>query len=209
MTNNQYKDFLYSCKKMASKIHFNNENGVVNFLGDKALNEQTFFEVIFKNTRLLNSLNSGVCFTMSSWVFGLLYSMDLKDDDYYFMESFNSEWQNFVILYNSPDGFRICDLTAQAIESEEIISKLVDLSIVSNASPGQYSINKIMALVSELSSSKYLSMKIEDYIKEYPLVSCEVLMHQGNEECIYTEVPRKKLLDFIKEKMDKEQSLKI
>ena len=209
MTNDQYDNFLYSCKKMASKVHFNNEDGIVNFLGDKSLDEQTFFEVISKNTKLLKSLNSGVCFTMSSWVFNLLYSMDLKEDDYYFMESFNSKWPNFVILYNSPDGFRICDLAAQARESEKIISKLVDMSIESNTHPEQYSIDRTTALIKELSSSKYLSMKIEDYIKEYPLISCEVLMHQGNEECLYTEVPRKSLSDFIKEEMDKDGALKI
>ena len=207
MKSDQYKQFLYSCIKMANKVHFNNENGIVNFLGDKTLKEQTFYEVISKNARLLKSLNSGVCFTMSSWVFELLLSMGL-DNDYYFMESTNSHWPNFVILYKTPEGFKICDLAAQARENEKIISELVDLSIFHNTSLEKKSLDKTATLISALSSTKYLSMEIEDYIKEYPLALCKVLMHHGNEECIYTEVPRKSLLDFIKEEIEK-QSIEI
>lgn len=208
MTSDQYKQFLYSCKKMANRLHFNNEDGIVNFLGDKTLDEQTFHQVIAKNTRLLKSLNSGVCFTMSSWVFDLLRSMGLNTD-YYFMESANSKWANFVILYKTPQGFKICDLAAQASENEEIISELVDISIAHSAHPEQYSLDRIETLINSLSSSKYLSMEIEDYIKEYPLSLCKVLMHHGYEDCIYTEVPRKSLLDFIKEEAEKVQSSKI
>lgn len=205
MTEDQYNSFLYSCKKMANKLHFNNEDGIVNFLGDKTLDEQTFYEVIAKNTRLLKALNSGVCFTMSSWVFDLLRSLGL-DNDYYFMESANAKWANFVILYKSPKGFKICDLAAQASENEEIISELTDISISRSNYSEQYFLERTTTLVNELSSSKYLSMNIEDYIKEYPLALCKVLMHHGYEECIYTEVPRKSLLDFIKDEVAKVQS---
>lgn len=188
---------------MANKIHFNNVDGIVHFLGDKTLKEQTFYGVISKNARLLKSLNSGVCFTMSSWVFELLLSMGL-DSDYYFMESSNSHWANFVILYKTPDGFKICDLAAQTVENEKIISELVDLSVFHSTSPEENLLDKTEPLIKALSSTKYLSIEIEDYIKEYPMASCKVLMHHGYEESIYTEVPRKSLLDFIKEEREKQ-----
>ena len=145
---------------------------------------------------------------MSCWVFDLLYSIGL-DDDYYFMESANSKWYNFVILYKTPQGFKICDLAAQALENEKVISELVDISINHGTRPEQYSLDRTIALVNSLSSSKYLNMEIEDYIKKYPLSSCRVLMHHGYEECNYTEVPRKSLSDFIKEEVEKVQSLGI
>lgn len=118
MTEEQYNTFLYCCEKQASKLHFNNEDEIVSFLGDKSLNEQTFCEVLAKNTRLLNSLHSGVCFTMSSWVFDLLRSQGLEED-YYFMESANAHWSNFVILYKSPNGYKICDLAAQVKKTKK------------------------------------------------------------------------------------------
>lgn len=58
----------------------------------------------------------------------------------------------------------------------------------------------LLNLVRDLSSTKYLSMEIEDYIKEYPILTCKLLLHQGCEDYMYTEVPRKKLWDFLKEK---------
>ncbi len=206
MTEEQYETFLYCCRKMASKIHFNNEDGIVQFLGNKSLDEQTFHEVIAKNARLLKALNSGVCFTMSSWVFELLRSQGL-DTDYYFMESVNSKWYNAVILYLSPEGYKICDLAAQTKANEAIMEELIEISVMQSKNPANdYSI-KVGELIKALAGTKYLNMEIEDYIKEYPLSLCRVLMHHGYEEAIYTKVPRKNLLDFIKEQVEKRQSI--
>lgn len=205
MTEEQFTTFLYSCRKMANKLHFNNEDGIVNFIGDKTLDEQTFCEVVSKNSHLLKALNSGVCFTMSSYVFELLHSIGL-DKDYYFMETANNKWNHVVILYKSPDGFKICDLATQVLKQEEIMDRLVAVSIVNNEHPGQYSEDEITGLVKELSSTKYLSLDIDDFIKEYPLSLCRVLLHQGHEEDIYTKVPRMALLDFIKNEVEKVQA---
>lgn len=200
MNDEQYKNFLYCCMKEASSLHFNNENDISNFLGNKPINMQPFDLVISKNANLLKALKSGVCFSMSSWVFELLYSMGLESD-YYFMESFNSNWPNFVILYKTPMGYRICDLAAQVRLNEMIVSELIDVSINHNLfDKDLLETEKILNLVRDLSSTKYLSMEIEDYIKEYPISTCKLLLHQGCEDYMYTEVPRKKLWDFLKEK---------
>ena len=200
MTEEQYKHFLYCCMKEASSLHFNNEDGISNFLGNKPINMQPFDLVISKNAKLLKALKSGVCFSMSSWVFELLYSMGL-DSDYYFMESSDSDWPNFVILYKTPTGYKICDLAAQVRLNEAIISVLINDSIDHNLyGKGLPETERILNLVSGLSSTKYLSMEIEDYIKEYPISTCKLLLHQGCEDYMYTKVPRKKLWDFLKEK---------
>ena len=44
---------------MVSKLHFNNVDGIVYFLGNKNLKEQTFAAVVAENNKLLKSLNSG------------------------------------------------------------------------------------------------------------------------------------------------------
>lgn len=208
MTEKQYKNFLYCCMKEAGSLHFNNEDGISNYLENKPLNTQPFDLVISKNAKLLKTLKFGVCFSMSSWVFELLYSMGL-DGDYYFMESFNSNWPNFVILYKTPTGYKICDLAAQVRLNEMIISALINDSIDHTLyEKGWQEPERILNLVSGLSSTKYLSMEIEDYIKEYPISTCKLLLHQGCEDYMYTEVPRKELWEFLKEKKQATQPSK-
>ena len=53
MTEIQFENFIYCCQQMASKLHFNNVDGIVYFLGNKNLDEQTFAAVVAENNQLL------------------------------------------------------------------------------------------------------------------------------------------------------------
>lgn len=184
---------------MASKLHFNNVDGIVHFIGNKNLEEQTFASVVAKNNQLLKSLNSGVCFTMACWTFELLVSMGIKDD-YYLMESANAHWPNTVILYKTSNGYRICDLAAQAQKNEATISELMSMARDYCNYREFYSEELLEEMLVKLNDSKYLCMSVEDYVKEYPIELCQVLMHHGCENMIYTDVPRRNLNEFLLEK---------
>lgn len=198
MNEKQFENFIYCCQRMANQLHFNNVDGVVYYLSNKGLKDQTFSEVVSENNQLVKSLSSGVCFTMSCWVFELLFSMGLKNG-YYLMESLNAHWPNTVILYNSPNGYRICDLAAQTIKNENTIAELTSIARDYKKGNCYYKTDEILDTLTKLSDSQYLTMTIEDYVKQYPIDLCKVLMHHGCEDMIYTEVPRKSLTEFILE----------
>lgn len=188
MNQQQLQTFLYSCKKASLNLHFNNVDGIVRFMfANGKLEDKTFIEALVDQRNLLDSLHSGICFSMASWVFELLFSMGV--DDYYFMESNNSYWSNFVILYRIEDEYRICDLAAEVRKNESLINDLMD------ASPEELpNIQKL------LKNGKYLNQTSDEYTRSYPIERCKVLLHEGNENSLYYEVPRIGLKEFLQRK---------
>lgn len=188
MNQQQLQTFLYSCQKEALKLHFNNQDGIVKFMfANGRLEDKTFIDALKDQRDLLNSLHTGICFSMASWVFELLFSIGA--DDYYFMESENSYWSNFVILYRIDDEYRICDLAAEVRKNESLINGLIDVSP-----------EELPNIQESLKNSKYLSRTPDEYTKSYPIQSCKVLLHEGNENSLYYEVPRIGLNEFLQRK---------
>ena len=60
----------------------------------------------------------------SSFVFEILEDIDVQV--FYFVESANSMWLNFAILYKASGGYRIYNLATQVRENEEFIIILME-----------------------------------------------------------------------------------
>lgn len=182
----QIETFIYSCQKESLKLHFNNKNdGVARYMFNKGeIEDKTFIQVITEQKQLLDGLGTGVCFNMAAWVMELLYSMDI--DEFYFMESENGYWSNFVVLFNTHEGYKICDLAAEVRKNEELISSLVDAEK-----------EELQDLQNRIKNPANLIQTPEQYVKEYPIELCTVLQHQGNENTLYYEVPRIGLKEFL------------
>lgn len=183
MNENQLKQFIYCCQKKSLKLHFNNFDGIVEYM-DERLENQTFLEALYKQKDLLDRLGSGICFSMSAWVFDLMETMDVNN--YYFMESHSGKWSNFVILFETEDGYKICDLAEEVRKNEFIINNLFD------ADP-----TEVLDLHKKLIIPSGLIKTPEEYTKEYPIETCMILDHRGNEDKKYYDVPRISLKDFL------------
>lgn len=183
MNEQQLKQFLYCCQKESLKLHFNNIDGIATYM-DERLENQTFLEALYKQKNLLNRLGTGICFSMSAWVFDLLGTMDVNN--YYFMESHDGHWSNFVILYETEDGYKICDLADEVRKNEFLINRLFDADST-----------EVLELHKKLTTPRSLVITPEEYTKEYPIRTCMVLDHRGNEETMYYDVPRINLKDFL------------
>lgn len=188
MNEKQLKQFIYCCQKESLKLHFNNVDGIATYM-DERLENQTFLEALYKQKDLLCRLKSGICFSMSAWVFDLLGTMDANN--YYFMESHDGHWSNFVILYETEEGYRICDLAEEVRKNEFLITSLFD------ANPSE-----VLDLHKKLITPRNIVITPEEYTKEYPIGTCMVLDHHGNEEAMYYDVPRIKLKDFLSKEKD-------
>ena len=192
MNEQQLQSFIYSCKRAATRFHFNNEDGIKYFIENGSLDCQTFDAVIAKNIRLIESLHSGVCFTMSAWVMGLLSSIGASE--YYFMESFNNSCNNSVVLYKVEGGYRICDLAALSEKNRDNLESLI---LWANIPAEKRDIDNINQLLDRLDSDRFLKLTPEEYCKKYPIETCRVLLHVGHENDIYTKVPRIGLKKFL------------
>lgn len=185
MDENQKRTFLYVCSSEALSLHFNNSSGIVrSALCNKRLEESTFSEALERHKRVFKEIKTGFCFSMSSFVFGILEDMDVQD--FYFMESANSMWSNFVILYKTNEGYRICDLAAQVRKNEEFIGMIMNADVA-----------ELEKIQKSLKDNHLLCQTIEDYTSHYPIQSCKVLLHKGNEDELYNEVPRMPLNAFL------------
>lgn len=188
MDNKKLQQFIYSCQRASLCFHFNNRDGIIEFM--ERLEDKPYLAVLCQQKNLLTRFGSGVCLTMSSWVFDLLYSMDA--DNYYLMESRNSYWSNFVILFEVNGEYRICDFAAEVRKNEELIDDLFDAEE-----------DEVLKIHKELKTPCNLNMTIEEYTERYPIAYCNVIQHKGHENDLYYDVPRIKLKDFLENVKEK------
>lgn len=201
MTEEQFKNFLYSCSSYANQAHFDHERYITNILSNKRLDERSFCEVIMENYRIANNLHFGVCFTMTCWAYHLLYTMGIKSD-YYLLETVEkgTGFPNYVLLYQYHGEYLICDLAQQVQEIEEAHSMLFSLA----KNPDYYKDRKEERLKETLdiiAGTTYLNQALDSYFKNYG--PGRVVLATGiNDTRIFTEIPKIFLIDFLKGKRE-------
>lgn len=196
MTQEQLNAFIYSCLSFANTAHFDEERYLKNYL-DKRINECIFEEVIMRNYHIATNEHFGVCFTMSCYVYHLLYTMGI-DSGYYLLDSTEKKtgYSNFVLLFKVGREYRICDLAAQIQKVEELHHELFLISMYLE----RYDKEKVEVLIKELANPNFINQSLEDYLKEYN--GGLVIDAKGiNDDRIFSEIPEISLIEFLKREL--------
>lgn len=190
MTREQFKAFVSECAQFAISAHFDDDRYVRNYSSD--LDTTSFCDVVAKNWNIANKIHCGVCFTMTCWGYWQLYVLGISDN-YYMLETFEKETSaiNYVLLYEVESEYRICDLAALVLKSEEIRAKLM-AALLSDDPNGEKD-----SLIISLSDTSLLSQKVEDYLEK---CTCGgfVLEAKGiDDDRNFNDIPRADLIEFL------------
>lgn len=196
MTDEQFQNFIYSCKNIALQFHFleSEAMGSLLTLYEKNENNNSFFSVVLKNYRVVHDYHVGVCFSLSCYLKEITQEMGLED--VYLMESFDSYWPNTVLLYKYGNDWLVCDLAKQIRAYEEFLAGLSSYMSLINVTDKDKEL--LYESIESTKKDNYLSQTLEEYFKEYYKDSCEIVNHKGNENLDFFDVPRLSVDEFLK-----------
>ncbi len=205
MNEQMYKNFVYCCNSVAIQLHFDNSNdGYINNLLAFENHDGTFIDTITKNNNIIKGTHYGVCFTMACYIFNLLTEMGAEE--YYLMSSSNGREPNTVVLYKYDNEYKICDLGRGVVFFERKINDLFE-GLISNVVDIS-DMQSLNDLKTEIGNQKFYDISVDEYIKIYPKITCDVILHSGNEDKPFFEIPRVNIEEFIQNKLNSSKSVK-
>lgn len=202
MTEEQFSIFLYNCRKKALSLRFIDSMVMESLFSTYIINDNTYESVISGNTRIFKELNIGVCFTMACYIKNLLDEMGIEES--YLMTSFNSAWPNTVVLYKYQNKFLICDLAEQVRKYEKITNEIGSIIVSPNSNFTYDDINEMFKFGKNINC---LSKKLSEYFKDYPEITCEVIMHKDNKSMNFDDLPKIPISEFLKLDLDKRKKI--